>query len=86
MEQAPHLLLDQHWHLTAASDVLGFADRMRWVDGEPLPEDKPVEQHADRGKVLLDRCLGGGRLQRRLAAITVKPVDWVEAISCIATR
>jgi len=22
----------------------------------------------------------------RLAAITVKPVDWVEAISCIATR
>jgi Transposase, Mutator family len=21
-----------------------------------------------------------------LAAITVKPVDWVEAISCIATR
>jgi hypothetical protein len=31
---------------------------MRRVDGEDLADDQPVEQHADRGQVLLDGRLG----------------------------
>ena len=37
---------------------------MRRVGGEDLADDQPVEQHADRGEVLFDGRLRGGRLQR----------------------
>jgi len=34
---------------------------MRRVDGEDLADDEPVEQHADRGQMLLDRGLAAAR-------------------------
>jgi hypothetical protein len=35
---------------------------MRRVDGEDLADDEPVEQHADRGQVLLAGRIGRGAL------------------------
>ena len=53
-EQLSGLFLAQHRRLAALDDVLRPAHRMRRVDGENLADDQPVEQHADRGQMLLD--------------------------------
>jgi hypothetical protein len=48
--------------------VLWRAHRVRWVDRDHLADHQPVEQHADRGKVLLDGRPGSfALLDRRFA-------------------
>ena len=64
VEQLAGLLGGQHRGLAALDDMLGPAHGVRRVDGEDLADDQPVEQHADRGEVLLDGRLGGRGLQR----------------------
>jgi hypothetical protein len=53
-EQPAGLLLAEHRRFAALDDVLGPAHRMRRIDRENLADDEPVEQHADRGQMLLD--------------------------------
>ena len=57
VEQLARLLGIQHRGLAGLDDVLRAADRMRRIGGDDLAGDQPVEQHADRGEVLLDRRL-----------------------------
>jgi hypothetical protein len=70
-KQPPGLVLGEHRRLAALDDALRSAHRMRRVDREHLVDDEPVEQHVDRGEVVLDgrpsRCtfsqsrIAGGR-------------------------
>ena len=57
--QLPGLLLSKDRRLATVHDMLGPAHRVRRVGGENLADDQPVEQHTDRGQVLLD-CRSGG--------------------------
>jgi hypothetical protein len=57
VEQLARLFVGQHRGLAGLDDVLGTAHRMRRIDRDDLAGDQPVEQHADRGEVLLDRRL-----------------------------
>jgi len=71
----------------AAHDVLGPGHRVRRVHGEHLADHQPVEQHADRGEMLLDGRLGGRFLQRLDIDPDVNRLDVGEpAISCCSTR
>jgi hypothetical protein len=74
-KQPPGLVLGEHRRLAAFHDMLRPTHRMRRVDREDLADDEPIEQHADRGKVLFDgrpgrralfhcRIAGVGHLQR----------------------
>jgi hypothetical protein len=55
VQQLPCLLGVQHRGLPGLDDVLRAAVRVSWVGGHDLAGDQPVEQHADRSQVLLDR-------------------------------
>ena len=54
VEQLARLRRRQHRRLAALDDVLRPAHRVGGIDREDLADDEPVEQHADRGEVLLD--------------------------------
>ena len=56
-EQLARLFAGQHRGLAGLDDVLGAAHRMGRIGRDDLAGDQPVEQHADRGEVLLDRRL-----------------------------
>jgi len=43
--------------------VLGAADDVGRIGGDHLAGDQPVEQHPDRGQVLLDRWFGHAALE-----------------------
>ena len=57
VEQLARLVGVQHRGLAALDHVLRAANGMRRVGGDDLAGDQPVEQHADRRQVLLDRRL-----------------------------
>ena len=57
VQQTASLLGIEHRGFAGLDDVLGAADRMGRVGGDDLAGDQPVEQHADRRQVLLDRRL-----------------------------
>jgi hypothetical protein len=44
--------------------MFGPARCMRRIDGEHLADNEPIKEHASRCQMLLDRRLGGRRLQR----------------------
>src|SRR5204863_9554848 len=54
LQQSSSLLLGEDLRLAAVDHVLRPAHRMRRIDGKDLADDEPVEQHTDRGKMLLD--------------------------------
>ena len=53
----------QHRGLAGSDNMLRTADRVGRVGSDDLAGDQPVEQHADRGQVLLDRRLRHGVLK-----------------------
>jgi hypothetical protein len=54
VEQLARLRGRQHGSLAALDGVLRPAQRVGGIDGEDLPDDEIVEQHSDRGEMLLD--------------------------------
>ena len=54
VQKLARLFAGQHRGLAGLDDVLRSAHRMRRIGGDHLAGDEPVEQHADRGEVLLD--------------------------------
>ena len=62
VEQLARLIWREDRRLASFDGVLGPTDRMGGIDSDHLADDEPVEQHADRGEVLLD-----GRLLEILA-------------------
>jgi hypothetical protein len=60
----------QHRGFAALDDMLVPAHGMGRVRGEELADHQPVEQHADRGQVLLDRRFGGRGLKVSLEKIS----------------
>ena len=73
----------QHWALTALDDMLGPANRMGRVGGEDLPDHQPVEQHADRGEMLLYGRLGGRGLERLDIGGDVDRLDVGELVDAV---
>ena len=73
----------QHWALTALDDMLGPANRMGRVGGEDLPDHQPVEQHADRGEMLLYGRLGGRGLERLDIGGDVDRLDVGELVNAV---
>lgn len=61
-QEIAHFVAREHGRFAAFDGMLGAADGMRRVGREHLAGDQPVEEHADRGEVLLD-----GRPRARLA-------------------
>jgi hypothetical protein len=53
----------QHRGLAGSDNMLRAADRVGRVGSDDRAGDQPVEKHADRGQVLLDRRLRHGVLQ-----------------------
>jgi Periplasmic binding proteins and sugar binding domain of LacI family len=66
VQQLAGLFVGQYRGLAGFDDVFRAAHRMRRIGRDNLADDEPVEQHADRGEVLLDR---------RLLEILPKPFD-----------
>jgi hypothetical protein len=75
LEQPSGLFLGEDRRLAALDHVLRPAHSMRRVDREDLADDQPIEQHPDRGQVLLNcrpgrdalfhnRTAGGRDLER----------------------
>jgi hypothetical protein len=60
VEQLAGFLGGKHGRLAFFHDVLGAAHHVRRVYPDDLADYKPVEQHAQRGQVLLDRGCGEG--------------------------
>ena len=57
VQQLARLIGVQHRGFAGLDHMLRAANRMRRIGGDDLAGDQPVEQHADRGQVLLDRRL-----------------------------
>ena len=57
LSSSSRLIGVQHRGLAGLDDMLRATHGMRRVGGDDLAGDQPVEQHADRGQVLLDRRL-----------------------------
>ena len=55
VQQLAGLFGREHGRLAFFHDVLGAAHGMSGVDVQDVADDQPVEQHAQRGQVLLDR-------------------------------
>jgi hypothetical protein len=63
LEQLAGLLGGEHRGFATLDDVLRAAHRVRRVDDEHAAGDEPVEQHADRSKMLFHGWLRHRRLQ-----------------------
>ena len=55
VEQRPGLVGRQHRCLAFFHDIFGAVHGMGRIDVDDMPGNKPVEQHPERGQVLLDR-------------------------------
>jgi hypothetical protein len=75
VEQLARLFAGQHRGLAGLDDVLQPAHGMGWIGRDDLARHQPVEQHADRGEVLLD----GRLLEAFPEATNIGP-------SCVALR
>jgi hypothetical protein len=65
----------QHRGLAGFHDVLWPAHVVRRVGGDDLAHDQPVEQHADRGEVWLDRWFFEAALHRFNVGRDVQRLD-----------
>ena len=54
VEKRPGLLRGEHRGLAGLDDMLRAAHRARGVERQDLADDEPIEEHPQRGEVLLD--------------------------------
>ena len=54
VKKRPGLLRGEHRGLAGLDDVLRAAHRARGVERQDLADDEPIEEHPQRGEVLLD--------------------------------
>jgi hypothetical protein len=75
LDQDAGLVGGEHRGLAALDDVLGSAHRGGGIAGEDGAGDEPIEQHADRGEVLLDGRLRHSVLERLYIGGDVERLD-----------